>query len=154
MFGRITTVALAAVLLAGCQNGGGMGGGDDSRARTAAGELSEDRARLVAFAATSEYPQSKASDDLRTMAVVNRAKDQITIYNASDRTLRDARLWVNGKFAGRVEEIAARGAARVSTGDLYDRMGLSLRKVEQPITQVQLHLQDGAFYNLEGPVFE
>ena len=90
------------------------------------------------------YPTDlRASDDLRATAVVDRAAGRIKIVNPSDQSLRDVKIWVDGRYAGSAAEIPARGTMSV------DRSGLDVKST----SRIQIQSGD-KLYNVQGPAFD
>jgi hypothetical protein len=144
---RVTSLLLGAALAAGCSTSAqvdnpfaGGGGGNE--------------AEMAAFAASSEFPADvEASDDLRATVLVNRNDRTIQVINASNQAIRDARIWINGSFVGRLDNLPANGAVTLPMDAFYDRTGTRLSDVQAGANRVQLQSGD-TLYNLQGPVFE
>jgi hypothetical protein len=114
----------------------------------AGGKADPERA---AFANTARFPNDMhATDDLRATAMISR--DGIKIANATDREIKDAKLWVDGTYVTQVNSIPAHSVVTVNRTDLSDRNG-NLPSSTNDIKQVQLQTRDN-LYNLQGPVFE
>jgi hypothetical protein len=143
---RWTSILLGAAFVAGCSSSAQVdnpfagGGGSE--------------AEMAAFAASSEFPaDAEASDDLRATALVNRNDRTIQIINSSNEAIRDARIWINGSFVGRLDNLPANGAVTLPMDMFYDRTGTRLSDVQAGANRVQLQAGD-TLYNVQGPVFE
>jgi hypothetical protein len=112
-----------------------------------------ERARLAAFAASSEYPTTRPSDTLRATALIDREAGTIQILNPTDRALHNSRVWVNGSFVARVDEIPPQGSVTINRARFYSPRGNTLQGMNTSATRVQIET-DGELYNLQGPVFE
>lgn len=109
--------------------------------------------RLAAYASSTPYPTTRASDDLRVAAIVNRHEGTIRLINFSNRTLSDANVWVNGSFVRKVTSLPASGSVTLSTASMYDSSGRSMAAQKTNPVTIQLQTDDG-LYNLLGPAFE
>lgn len=140
------TIALAALLsLAGCA-GKAEFGADSNRQMTPT--------QLAAFAASTEYPREwTARNDMKVAAIVDRDDQSIKLYNFTDQPIRDAKLWVNQSFVGRIDGIAPMSKAVVRGERFYDKMGNSYADQKVEVTRVELQTPD-ALYNLQGPITE
>lgn len=110
-------------------------------------------AQLAAYAASTKYPDAKASDDMKLSAMVNRDKKTIQIINYTDQTLTNVNVWINQTYLYRVNSIPANGLQTLSTNDFYDGTGRSLGAQASPITKVQVQTGDN-IYNAMGPIFQ
>jgi hypothetical protein len=105
----------------------------------------------MAFASTAHFPTDmRASDDLRATAMIGR--DSIKIANSTDQEIKDAKLWVDGKYVTQVNSIPAHSVVTVKRTELSDRNG-NLPTEMNGIKQLQLQTHAN-LYNLQGPVFE
>jgi len=107
----------------------------------------------AAFATTAHYPNDlQASNDLKATALVERSAGSIKIANASDQPIRDAKLWVDGRYVVQVNDLPAHGTLSVNRTEFSDREG-KLPADLKGVRQVQLQTKDN-LYNLQGPVFD
>ena len=113
----------------------------------------DERPRLAAFAASSQYPSTRPSDDLRVTAVVDRDAGTIRLFNPTDRTIRGADVWVNGSFVNRVESIPANGSITLNRARFSDGAGRTLASTDTTASRIELE-SDGKFHTLLGPVFD
>jgi hypothetical protein len=105
----------------------------------------------AAFASTARFPADmRATDDLRATAMIGR--DGIKIANATDREIKDAKVWVDGTYVTQVNSIPPHSVATINRTDLSDRNG-NLPAATNDFKQVQLQTRDN-LYNLQGPVYE
>ena len=115
---------------------------------TAGGKADPERA---AFASTARFPNDMhATDDLRATAMITR--DGIKIANATDREIKDAKLWIDATYVTQVNSIPAHTVVTIKRTDLADRNG-NLPADINGVKQLQLQTRDN-LYNLQGPVFE
>jgi hypothetical protein len=107
----------------------------------------------AAFAATAHYPnEMQASNDLKATALVGRSAGSIKIANASDQPIRDAKLWVDGRYVVQINDLPAHGTVTLNRTEFADRDG-KLPADLKGVRQVQLQTKDN-LYNLQGPVFD
>jgi hypothetical protein len=152
----VAGMLLAGPFMAGCTNSQGLGENSNPPRSPAVSSNSraDADARMAAWAATSDYPSdAKASNDLKAMALVDRASNTIRILNASDRAMHDARVWVNGSFVGRLDNLPPNGSATLQGSNFFDRTGSRLSEMSSTIKSVQLQVGNDV-YNVMGPVFE
>ncbi len=145
-----TLAVLAIAGLTGCASDGGFAGFGDSRERT------EQRAQMAAFAASEEnqYPDNvNVSEDLAVAGIVNQKDNTIRIFNFSDQTLRNAKLWINQSFVYRIDNVPANSSTRVPFSGLYNSDGRTFTDVRAPITSIQLQVDD-TMYRVQGPAYE
>ena len=120
------------------------------------GRQVDQRAQLAAYAAAEEnqYPQdAEVSDDMNVAAIVYRDSNTIRVYNFSDQTLRNAKLWINQNYVHRLDKIPANSSVRVNFGGLYKSDGRTFAQAQAPITSVQLQADD-SMYRVQGPAYE
>jgi hypothetical protein len=108
--------------------------------------------QYAAFAAKSQIPP-EASDTLRATALVNRQDNTVRILNPTDRSIRNAKVWVNRNFVTPVDNIPSHGSTTLRRDEFYNSSGLPLTKSDTTASVVQLE-EDGKLYDLLGPVFE
>lgn len=113
----------------------------------------DERPRLAAFAASSQYPSTRPSDELRVTAVVDRDGGTIRLFNPTDHTIRAADIWVNGSFVNRVDSIPANGSITLNRARFYDGAGRTLASTDTTALRIELEA-DGKFHTLLGPVFD
>jgi hypothetical protein len=114
----------------------------------ASGKADPERA---AFASTAHFPNDmRATDDLRATAMISR--DGVKIANATDREIKDAKVWVDGRYVSQVNSIPAHSVVTVKSSEFSDKNG-NLPTDTNAVKQVQLQTRDN-LYNLQGPVFE
>jgi len=109
-------------------------------------DFNTESARPAGFdaASTPRFPTDlRPSDDLRATALIDRDANRIKIVNPSDQALRDVKIWVDGRYAGSVAEIPARGAVNI------DRGGLEVKSS----SRIQIQAGD-KLYNVQGPAFD
>ncbi len=143
---RNALLVIAGLSLAGCS-------AETELSNPFKGDAQAQHNKLAAYAATSKYPASQPSNDLRAVALISRGNGNIRLINTSDQALRDVRVWVDGNYVSRVDSIPPHGIVTLSRGDFFDSSGASLNKQNNPITKVQVESADH-FYNMQGPVFE
>ena len=154
MFRR--TIVLAGVIAAasalpGCStsasfNPGRLGRSDDPTMRT----------QLTAFAASEEnrYPQNaEVSDDIRAAALVNRAGGAVRLYNFTNDTISEMKVWVNKAYVTPIRAIAANDKVIIPRAHFYSSQGIPLSQTTAGITQVQIE-RGGRLYNVLGPAFD
>jgi len=123
--------------------------GDTTHLGTLGGKADPERA---AFANTAVFPKNlKASDDHHLTAVVDKRAQTIKIANASDKALRNARVWVNGAYVILVPEMPANRTTTMRFGEFSDRAGTTLPDAN--LSDIQIEAGD-QLYNVQGPVFE
>lgn len=110
-------------------------------------------AQLAAYAASTPYPDKSASDDLKLSAMVDRNDKSIQLANYSDKTLTDAKVWVNQTYLYKVSAIPAHGYTTLSTADFYNGSGQLLSQLSNPINRVEVQTGDD-LYSVMGPVFK
>jgi hypothetical protein len=107
----------------------------------------------AAFATTAHYPNDmQASNDLKATALVGRSAESIKIVNASDQPIRDAKLWVDGRYVVQINDLPAHGTLTLNRTEFSDRDG-KLPADLKGARQVQIQTKDN-LYNLQGPVFD
>jgi hypothetical protein len=107
----------------------------------------------AAFANTAHFPADmKASDELRATAIIDGSSNTIKIANPNAQEIRDAKIWIDGRYVVQVNSIPARGTVIINRADLSDRNG-NLPADLRNVGQVQLQTRDN-LYNLQGPVYE
>ena len=114
------------------------------------------RTRLATFAARAEnaYPeQVKASSDLPIGVIIDKNDGVLHLFNFSDETVRDAKLWVNRDYVFQIHSLPAKDSVSVSRRHIYNSRGVPLSRAGSAISIVQLQRGDELF-NLMGPVFE
>lgn len=116
-------------------------------------ENTSSEAQLAAFAASSQFPNQEASNDLTATALVHRDTGMIQIINASNKPLTNAKVWVNGQFVTKVNSIPANGSVRIPRSQFYDQTGRTLSGTNTTAQRIQLQTSDN-LYNLQGPVFD
>ncbi len=119
------------------------------------GKPSDSAAAAAVAADLTLYPRDlKASDDLRATAVVDPTYSSIKIANASDRDLRNATIWIDGKYAAQIGQVPARGTVTIQRSDLVNRDGSAAPVADlKNVARIQLQTRDN-LYNLQGPVFD
>jgi hypothetical protein len=147
MFYRTASLLLSGALLAGCSAEGGVANPFANRG------AAEQRAQLAAYAASQQYPDQEASDDLPVTALVNRKADTIQLINPTTQPIGQGTLWVNGQFAAPITGIPANGSVRIDRKDLYDQTGQTLTRTLTSANRIELQSGD-RFHRLHGPVFE
>lgn len=145
MFLKQTLVGLCAISMIGCTASIEPAGSASSN------ELPE--AQLAAYAASTKYPDKNASDDMKLGAMVNRDDKSIQLINYTDKTLTDAKVWINQGYLYKVSSIPAHGYATLSTADFYNGSGHALSEMNNPVNRIQVETSDGLF-NVQGPVFK
>lgn len=108
--------------------------------------------QYAALAARSKIP-AEASDTLQATALIDRKANTIRILNPTDRSIRDAKVWVNQNFVTPVDNIPSHGLVTLQRGEFYDSSGRPLTRSDTTANTVQLE-EDGKLFNLLGPVFE
>ena len=137
----------AASTLAGCSASASL------KNPFAAAPARDERPRLAAFAASSRYPDTQPSDELRLTALIDREADTVQVINPTDRALRDVNVWVNGSFVNHVDAIPAHGSVTLHRARFYDAGGNTLSSMNTSAFRVELQ-SEGEFYKVLGPVFE
>ena len=141
-----TVLVLGVVCLAGCSSGSTQG-------RAASGDAgSPDRARLAAFAASTEYPTKQAEDSTMTVIVARDGSD-IRILNPTNQPIVDSHVWVNGQFVRKVERIPANGTLELPKSLFFNSRGESLADLNTNVSRVQVE-DDGKLLNVLGPVWQ
>jgi hypothetical protein len=110
--------------------------------------------QLAAFAATSKYPDTQPSNDLKIAAIVNRDKGTIKVYNFTGQPVHNAKVWVNRAYVAKIDGIAPQNKATVELDKLYGPFGNNFAsQKDTPISSVQLQTDEGLF-DVEGPAQE
>jgi len=123
--------------------------GDTTYIGTAYGKADPERA---AFANTAVFPKdAKPTDDKHLTALVDKRAQTIKIANASDKPLRNVRVWVNGTYVILVPEIPGNRTSTMKFGEFSDRAGATIPDANFSTVQVEAGDQ---LYNVQGPVFE
>lgn len=107
--------------------------------------------RMAAFAAKAEYPGDAKAQDIKATALISQSGDKIQIINASDQSLKDVNVWLDGRFVAKVNSIPASSTISLDRSRFYDDRGTSLSDVKQPISRVEIE-SGGTLYRLQGPV--
>jgi hypothetical protein len=109
--------------------------------------------QYAAFAASSKIPGAEASDELRATALIDREEKTIRVLNPTDRSIRNAKVWINRNFVTPVDNIPSHGSVTLRRDEFYNSSGLPLTKSDTTASVVQLE-EGGKLYNLLGPVFD
>ena len=109
--------------------------------------------QYAALAASSTMPAAEPSDELRATALIDREKNTIRVLNPTDRSIRNAKVWINRNFVTPVDNIPSHGSVTLRRDEFYNSSGLPLTKTDTTASIVQLE-DGGKLYNLLGPVFE
>lgn len=104
-------------------------------------------------AASAGRPATEPSNDLRLMAMIDQEEDTLRIVNPYARPVRDANVWVNGKFVQHVDVIPARGSVVLRLGRFYDAGGNTPSGADAGQVRVQLSTGEN-LYSVQGPAYE
>jgi len=151
----LAVLAVSAVAsVAGCSSGGY---GSSASTPPQQPELTQQPAQqvteLAAWSAKATYPETQPVDTLKSAAIVNRTMGLIKIYNFTDKSIGESKVWVNRSFVCRVPGIAPQSKVVISVNQLYDNSGNTFATQKDAISTVQLQT-DHSFYNIEGPAME
>ena len=147
MYRFLIACAVGSAAVAGCSTSAEL------NSPFGAGNQADAAARQAAYAASSEYPSTQPSRDLRATALINRGDNTIKIINPSDEAIADARVWVNGAFVARVASIPSHGTVVLNRVQFYDSGGRTLADTKTSATKVELQAGKD-FHELLGPVVE
>jgi len=93
-----------------------------------------------------------ASSDLNATALIDHAGDSVRIANASDKDVRDARVWIDGTYFARVSSIPSRATVTVDRKSFVNGSGNSPTTLKDA-KSIQLQMSNN-LYNLHGPVMD
>jgi len=140
-------IVLSALVLAGCTTSG-------ERNPPTATRSQQEPTQLAAYAASVQFPSDvTASKDLRVAAVLNNDNGTIKIYNFSNQTLRDVRVWINHSFVFRLNTLVPNSSVIIHRDQLYDATGRTLASVQSTVRSIQLQTPEG-LYDVQGPALE
>lgn len=106
---------------------------------------------LAAYAASHPYPSTQPTETVNVAAIASPDRSSIKLYNFTNRSFQDAKVWVNGGWLFHVQGLPANGSVVLNTSDLYNAIGKSFASQKEPISRVQIETPHG-FYNALGPV--
>jgi hypothetical protein len=107
---------------------------------------------LVAYSASTAYPDSLKTDTSTTMGtVVESGVHMLRIENFGQNAISDADVWVNGSFVYKVASIPPDSYVKLDLSKFFDHDGHSFVDSQGTVTKVQLHLGD-RMWTLLGPI--
>jgi hypothetical protein len=93
----------------------------DRKADNPAGKPDPDRA---VFAGIVSYPaDALPAGGLNATTSVDRQANTLTIRNGSDQPMKDARVWIDGRYVAAVNDVPANGSVTLKRGDFADKSG-------------------------------
>ena len=134
------SASLAAALLAGC-------GTSD------VGKVGQEPREAITYAATAKYPgDAQKSDRVQVTAINDDGAHETVLYNLSNRSVPDSTVWVNGAFVTKIDMIPPKGSVTVKHSELLESgPGTGdVKRLDQPVTRVELQTPDGLF-TVSGP---
>jgi hypothetical protein len=103
--------------------------------------------------ATNRYPSDlTASDQLHVTALVDHDGNGLRVANASDKDIRDAKIWLDGSYFARVSSIPTRTTVTVDRKSFVNESGNSPTSLKG-VKSIQVQMSDG-LYNVQGPVMD
>jgi hypothetical protein len=93
-----------------------------------------------------------ASDQLKVTALVDHDGNGLRVANASDKDIRDARIWLDGTYFARVSSIPTRATVTVDRKSFVNESGNSPSTLKG-VKRIQVQTSD-ALYNVQGPVMD
>jgi len=104
-------------------------------------------------APTNTYPTGKtASDQLKVTALVDHDGNGLRVANASDKDIRDAKIWLDGSYFARVSSIPTRTTVTVDRKSFVNESGNSPSTLKG-VKSIQVQTGD-TLYNVQGPVMD
>ncbi len=154
---RKTLCMLALVTVAGCSNmdhssASGTNSSDPNATKMSNTEPTSEQ--LAAYAGGHLFPATQpARDDLRAAAIISADRSTLKVYNFSKEPIKEANVWVNGAFVGRINGIAPLSSVVIKTKDLYNSLGQNFVSTASTATRIQIQA-DGELSNVLGPATE
>jgi hypothetical protein len=93
-----------------------------------------------------------ASNNLTATALIDHAGDSVRIANASDKDVRDARVWIDGTYFARVSSIPSRATVTIDRKSFVNGSGNSPTTLKDA-KSIQIQMSNN-LYNLHGPVMD
>jgi hypothetical protein len=103
--------------------------------------------------ANNAFPTGmKASNELTATTLIDRTGNSLRIANASDKDVRDAKVWIDGTYFARVSSIPSKATVTVDRTSFVNGSGNSPASLKD-VKTVQLQTSS-SLYNLSGPVLD